>query len=83
MVQTGEYCTYRRNRPVKKLRYIDLSTPRDYDAVVRHLNSADIPIQDRNKLKLVISAELTDEQVAAIDALPLEEVSSIGTSPLP
>lgn len=68
---------------MKKLRYIDLSTPRDYDAVVRHLNSADIPIQDRNKLKLVISAELTDEQVAAIDALPLEEVASIGTSPLP
>ena len=68
---------------MKKLRYIDLSTPGDYDTVVRHLNSAGIPISDRNKLKLVISAELTDVQVAVIDDLPLEESASIGTKPLP
>lgn len=62
---------------------IDLSTPSNFDTVVRHLNSAGIPISDRNKLKLVISAELTDVQVAAIHALPLEEGASIGTKPSP
>ncbi len=62
--------------------YIDTSTNNDFDAVIRFLHSTQIPIGDRNKLKLVVSAELTDAQLEELQRLPLEEPLSIGTTPL-
>lgn len=62
--------------------YIDTSTYNDFDAVIRYLHSKSIPIDNRDKVKMVISAELTDEQLGELKALPLEEVLSYGTSPL-
>ncbi len=62
--------------------YIDTSTNNDFDAVIRFLHSTQIPIGDRNKLKLMVSAELTDAQLEELQRLPLEEPLSIGTTPL-
>ncbi len=62
--------------------YIDTSTPNDFDAVIRFLHSKQIPIGDRNKVKLVVSAELNEEQLEELRKLPLEETVSYGTAPL-
>ncbi len=62
--------------------FIDTSTANDFDAVVRFLHSKQIPIADRNKVKLVVSAELTDEQLEELRRLPLEEYVSCGKAPL-
>lgn len=62
--------------------YIDTSTYNDFDSVIRYLKSKGIAIADRDKAKMVVSAELTPEQLDEVRKLPLEEVVSIGTSPL-
>ncbi len=63
--------------------YIDTTTHDDFDTVIRYLLEKKIPIIDRNKVKMLVSAELTVEQVREIQALPLEEMVSIGDTPLP
>lgn len=65
-----------------KLYYVDTTTYEDFDAVIQYLHSQKIPIKDRNKVKMYVSAELTIAQVQEIQALPLNETVSIGEKPL-
>lgn len=62
--------------------YVDTTTYEDFDTVIRYLHTKKIPIIDRNKVMMMVSAELTLEQVKEIQALPLEETVSIGEKPL-
>jgi hypothetical protein len=62
--------------------YVDTTTYNDFDTVIRYLHAKKIPIIDRNKVKMMVSAELTLQQIEEIQALPLEETVSIGEKPL-
>lgn len=60
------------------MRFIDLFNYNDYDRVVRFLHEKNIPIIQRDKLKMEIVADITPEIERAIYDLPFEEYASIG-----
>lgn len=65
-----------------ELYYIDTSTPNDFDTVLRFLSEKRILIKYRDKVRRVISAELTPEQLEALCDLKLEDSIFYGTTPL-
>ncbi len=65
------------------MRYIDTCSCGDYDKVIRFLSEHDVPIASRNKMRMVVSAEMSNELVKQMqDEVDFEETVSIGETPL-
>lgn len=65
------------------MRYIDVTTHDDYDRAVRFLLANRIPIVTRDKVKLVISAELSlDQEDRMLQEAGFEENVLFGDRPL-
>ena len=63
--------------------YIDTCSYNDYDDVVRFLLKHSVPIIDRNKMKMIVVAEMSDELADQMqDETDFEDVVSIGKTPL-
>ena len=63
--------------------YIDTCFYDDYDKVVRFLLEHNVPIADRNKMKMVVSAEMSNELANQMqDEVDFDEAVSIGNTPL-
>lgn len=63
--------------------YIDTSCNDDFDTVVRHLNSSGIPMATRNKLKLVVSADVTvDFAKEMLKSNNFKDLVTYGETPL-
>lgn len=63
--------------------YIDTSSYNDYDKVVMFLHKNNIPIVSRDKVRMVVSAELTPEMLDRMEKeCEFEDFVTTGTAPL-
>lgn len=63
--------------------YIDVCSYDDYDRVVRFLLEHDVPIVNRNKMKMVVVAEMSEELAKQMqDEVDFKEVVLVGDVPL-
>lgn len=65
------------------LLYIDACSYDDYDKVVRFLLEHDVPIVSRDKVRMVVAAEMSEELVKQMqDEVDFKEVVLVGDVPL-
>ncbi|MBI4708852.1 MAG: hypothetical protein HY764_01450 [Candidatus Portnoybacteria bacterium] len=63
--------------------YIDVCTYDDYDKVVRYLLEHEIHITDRNKMRMFVGAEISEEQTKRmIKEISPKETITFGPTPL-
>jgi len=63
--------------------YIDTFSYNDYDNVVRFLMRHNVPIANRNKMKMVIAAEISNELADQMqNEVDFEDMISIRETPL-
>ena len=63
--------------------YIDTCSYNDYDTVVRFLLNHQVEILSRNKMKMIVSAEMSADLANQMqDECDFEEAISIGEKPL-
>lgn len=62
--------------------FIDTCSAQDFDKVARYLFDRGIDVSERNKIKLEIIADVSDEIIAELRNLDLDNVISIGTKSL-
>ncbi len=63
--------------------YIDACTYDDYDKVVRYLLGKNVPIRGRNKMEMVVAAEVSTSFVQTmLQEVDFDEEVSFGEKPL-
>jgi hypothetical protein len=63
--------------------YIDTSTHDDYDKVVRYLLEKNVAILHRDKVLMVVAADVSTEFASEmLNSLPLSDFATFGETPL-
>lgn len=62
--------------------YVDTCSAADFDKVVRYLYDRDVDVTNRDKTKLVVCVDISEELIDELKEMDLDNTISIGTKPL-